>query len=672
MPLVSLKKHYKIGLSVFACIALLGLPLAWLKGKSFYSATAVVYVAPRFANILKDSKEQDIPSYQQYQQFLAQQMGTVARYDIVLTALQKMGDRRFVWQNPGESERRAAERLQAALSVAAIKNTYLFSVTLESEKKDYLDEIINTVIAVYFSEAQHDQILYASQKRLDILYGQRSKLQEIIASKKKRVAEITQELSVTTFVDSSANPYDLLLADSQRAYSEAQRGRMAAEAGLLLFENPKDSKATSALESTVSDIVYKDQGLFSLKANMYQRRSKLVEQISGLDPKHPWHEQIKKQLAVIEAEVVAATTQLSNDVRHMLLEERRSKVTLARKIELDLLNQVTEQKQKAYWFSGLYNEALTLNQDIKRFYSQMESVEDRIAFIELESQAPGFIRMESAARPPEAPIRGGRKKIIVMVAMAGALLGLLIPIIIDLLDKRIKTAGQVEKLLGYKPLASLLEAGQANVSVAVVADQKRRLALALERERFRAGRASSVILLTSVAHDSTVTSLAFDLALDYQKTGTASIVVEINPLQTDARYGGNSGLMAAAQDPVAAIARTDGHAPDRISLGSCPDAALSDYPRLQAVLEKLAGLYRVVIIDTAPILLSADVEFLASVSDITLLLIAAQKTQPGEIRRAVKLLERIDPKAVGFIVTRLQLFSGGGYYSKVYSENLKG
>ena len=58
-------------------------------------------------------------------------------------------------------------------------------------------------------------------------------------------------------------------------------------------------------------------------------------------------------------------------------------------------------------------------------------------------------------------------------------------------------------------------------------------------------------------------------------------------------------------------------------------------------------------------------EFLTSISDITLLVIAAQQDKPGEIKRAVKLLERIDPEAIGFVVTRLEVFKGGGYYSTV-------
>lgn len=670
MPLVSIRKHFKIGLIVFVTISLLGVPVAWFKGKSYYSATAVVYVAPRVANILQENKEQEIASYQQYRQFIEQQAGTVTRYDILLAALTKMGDKRFVWQKPKESDRRAAERLQAALVSKPVNDTYLFTLTLESDKAEGLDEIVNTVVEIYIANVHDEQSVYASKERVDVLYTQRDKFQNLITDKKKRLADLSQTLSVTTFVDNAVNPYDQLLANSQLAYSEAQRARMAAEAGLLLFENPKDPKASTALDAIVADIVYKDQGLFSLKANMYQRRSELVRLISGLDPKHPGHAQIKKQLEVIEAEVVEATEKLTTDIKHMLLEERRSKVTLTKKIEHDLLEQINTQKNNAAWFSGQYNDALTLNQDIKRYYGQLETVENRIGFLELESKAPGFIRMESAARVPEIPIRGGRTKLLVVMVVLAAFCGLVVPIGIDLMDRRIRTAGQVEKLLGYKPLAGLLATGQEGVSERVLADQKRRLALALARERPPSGKAGNMVLLTAVAHNSTNTTLALELALDYQQMDVQAVVVEVNPLQPDPRYLsehtqlGLLDLILNPDLPVAAVVSPgNGIYPDRIALGAVDDGLLFGYQRLQAALAKIAASYQVILLDAAPILFSADAEFFASISDISLLLIAAQQTKPGEIKRAVQLLERIDPTVIGFVVTRLQIFQGGGYYS---------
>jgi Mrp family chromosome partitioning ATPase len=670
MPLVSIRKHFKLGICLFLAISLLGFPLAWKKGKSIYSATATIYIAPRVANILQENKEQDYSTYQDYKQFIEQQESTIRRYDIMLLAIKKLSDKyHIIWANPKESDRLAAERLQSALVIKQVSDIYLISVALESDKAEGLDQIVNTVVESYIETWSKEQSILASKDRVELLNQQRDKLHSFITENKKRLAEISQDLGVTTFVE-GANSYDKLLDDTQFAYSVAQRNRMEAEANLLLFDNPKDPKAPAAFDAFVSDIVYKDQGLNSLKGNLYLRRSELVKLISGLDPKHPGYAQIKSQLQVIETDVVEATNQLTKDVKHMILEERRSKVTMTRKIEQDLLEQITKQKKDAAWFSGNYNEALTLNQDIKRYYSQLESVENRIGFFELESKAPSIIRMETAARSPEFPIGGGRKKLLIIVMVLAIVAGLAVPIVIDMLDKRIKTVGQVEKMLGYKPLAALLDSGQNEVSQSAIVDKIRRLALALDRARKQSGKPSNLILITSVNPQSAVTSLVLDLVRDYEKIGMRAVAVEVNLLKPDNRYVSENteyGLINLLQDPnlevLKAVSPANNKYPDRISIGLTSEALLFEYQRLQMVLEKIAEIYSVVILDTPPILFSADVEFLTSISNIALLVIAAQQTKPGEIKRAVTLLERIDPEAIGFVVTRLQVFKGGGYYS---------
>ena len=45
-----------------------------------------------------------------------------------------------------------------------------------------------------------------------------------------------------------------------------------------------------------------------------------------------------------------------------------------------------------------YGEAVNLGDEANRARSRLESIEDRIDFLTLESQAPGFVRSVTAAR----------------------------------------------------------------------------------------------------------------------------------------------------------------------------------------------------------------------------------------------------------------------------------
>ncbi|NJN46965.1 MAG: chain length determinant protein, partial [Candidatus Competibacteraceae bacterium] len=535
LPLASLKAHKWLAVLVTVAVTCAGVAIAWFKGTPVYQATAVVYVAPRFANILEESKELEFQSNSQYLQFVSQQARTINRYDIVLEALQKLGERRFVWQQGGESERRAAERLQGALNVRPVRDTYLITVSLESSTAQGLAELVNAIIETYLEKIR-DADLYASDVRIANLNERRETLlQEIEQNTRQRTA-LAQELGVTTFAESALNPYDKLLVDSNNALAEARRRRLATEAQLQSFSQQQKA-GRAALNAAAQELVAKDAGLNSLKANLFERRSQVLEQLSGLGRKHPVREQAERELAEIDQELEQAGATLMTATRRMLLDLRRADVRQSEQVEEELQKQFNQQRDQAAWFAIRYNEALGLSDAILRARKQLEAIEDRIDFLALESRAPGFVRLETAAREPELPIKGGRKKLAVLFGVLGLGLGLAAPIAVDLLDRRIKLPEQVEKILGFRPLAALLEINQDSDVRRVAADQLRRLALALERERSVSG--ANCIALTSAGSGAGVTWLTLGLAREFEQNGIRAIAVEANPLQPDARYHGN-------------------------------------------------------------------------------------------------------------------------------------
>jgi Mrp family chromosome partitioning ATPase len=152
-------------------------------------------------------------------------------------------------------------------------------------------------------------------------------------------------------------------------------------------------------------------------------------------------------------------------------------------------------------------------------------------------------------------------------------------------------------------------------------------------------------------------------------------VIEANALKPDPRYEepflpGLVELLSGEGDAEACIQPAEGLLPDRIGVGFSGLMHLHNYGVLPGILEQLQPRYPVIFIDAPPVLLSADTEYLASIADITLLLVAALRTLPGDIRRTVDVLRKIDPRTIGFIVTRLERFRGGGYYDKMIREHM--
>ena len=55
--------------------------------RPYYAATSVVYVSPTFPATLSPDREQEFPAYESY---IAEQMHTVSRYDVLADALQQL------------------------------------------------------------------------------------------------------------------------------------------------------------------------------------------------------------------------------------------------------------------------------------------------------------------------------------------------------------------------------------------------------------------------------------------------------------------------------------------------------------------------------------------------------------------------------------------------------
>ncbi len=673
-PLDSIWNHKLLVVLIAFVVATAGAYVAWVKGTPVYRATAVVYVAPRFASILESSKELEIQSTSQYEQYLKQQTRTITRYDILLKALQGLGERRFtIWQRPGESDRKATERLQRSLEVRDVRDTYLITISLDSTNQEGLEEVVNSVVRAYLSQVKSEE-LYAGEDRIKILLERRKERLAQIAELSQRRSEVSRQLGVTTFADGALNPYDTLLIASKSELLEAERARIAAEAQLAAYDESLGGKvARRALEAAAGDLAAKDPGLNSLKANLYKRRSEILEQTSGLTDNHPVRRISERELDDLEREVQESSARLIAEISAALLEERAARLREATRIEEVLGKQLSEQKDQASWFAGLYNEALDLSAAINRERKALDAIDDRIEFLELEASAPGFIRVSSWALPPQEAVSGGRTKLALVFAVAGGILGLVAAIGIDLLDRRIRTTRQAQAILGFPPLASFLSPSADPAHRALLADQLRRLGLAVGRERTAHGLGR--LLVTAACHGCGTTTVLLDLSRELQRQGLRVLAIEANLLIPDPRYHGSSpprpGLLevlAGELDPSLAIVPGDESLPDRIGTGSSPDGQIRNLGLLPKIFERLAAQYDLLVIDAAPIRLSADTEYLVGICDATWLVVRAGVAQIGEVKGSAARLEKAAPPAVALIMTGLPVFRGGGYYGAMLKE----
>ncbi|MEN9460968.1 MAG: hypothetical protein RIS84_988 [Pseudomonadota bacterium] len=674
-PWISLRRHKWLILGIIIVINAIGLPIAWNMGVSYYISRAVLFVAPRFAANLTPEKELDLRG-EEYVMYILQQVRLLTNSEVLHEILQNP-EIRPLWMKGGMNESDVAEGLRKLITVESSRRSPFIIVTLRANFARGLDKTVNALLEVYLRKSQEANI-YNSKLRISNLQQRQAELMHNIPTWHARRTKISEELGVTTFQDTNLNPYDDILVSNTVAYNNARRARVEAEAKLNALEktDKKNPKAVSPLDAQVNEQVANDSVLKSFKTKLTERRVDLMTQLLGLTAEHPTFQRTEREIAKIDSDIQKATEILAQEIRGRILEQRRAEFVQAQKVEQALSGEVQYQREQASHYTTLYNEALALNREIDRAYKQLDAINERISYLNIEANAPGFVRVDSSAKEPRYPEKGGRKKPLLIVVVLSLGVALIIPILLDLLDGRIQTVGEVHKLMGFAPLAWFADRKDAK-NQELIRDQLQRLAFALQREYL--SHKTQCYMLTSIKPQGGATSLCLDLSLALNQLGIRAVAVEANAFQPNVCYGetaqGLVQLFSSTRLPeqlLESILPATENLPPRLALGTSSQRYLITQGRFPEVVDALKNSFDMVFLDCPPILLSADTELVGSLVDGILVVIGARQLRAGELKRAMRLLERVKPNLVATVLNRVEIYQGGGYLAELRQEYATG
>lgn len=669
-PLTSLLAHRWLALAVLLLVLVVGIPVGWKKGEPYYMAEASIQVAPRYMRNLVEDKELEFQSNTQYRQFVEHQRKSIGRYDVLRDALASLGERRDLWQRPVESERQAVERLRERLVVASIPDTYLLRLSLQGASPAGLAEIVNAVSATFIERMKSEEI-YGSDERSRHLRVRETELLTLIADKGAQRGEVARRLSLTTFNEGTPNPYDRLVADLRAKLADARQRRMDADAARAAFNSRGDTNVTVR---SVQDAVLNDPGLNSLKGSLSARRAALLVQKSGLKPDHPGAIAANRELAEIDLELKAQSERLESGVRDNLQARLQGTADQASAVERGIQEDLTQLEAQATSFAHLFQDAMTLTADLNQARAELDKVRERINVLDLESTSFGFLRLVNPALEPETPFGPGRKKLLLMVLVAALGAALVAPMALDLLDRRVHTVNDAQRLMGIVPAGWQVQRSDT-ASQIFGGEQLRRMAAALIRSRD--ARQQCIFGFTACKPGAGTTTLVLELANTLRSLGFKVLAVEANGTARDRRFAsGRPGLaellrgQASSEDIMAEATDT---LPPRVAVsGGSGTVAIERLDRLDQALKDWAGTVDFVLVDMPSLLTSADAELLVRTVGQVLLVVEAGVVTKGEVQRARRLLQTIDPDAVGLVVNRIAPFAGGGYLRELMLESVTG
>jgi capsular polysaccharide biosynthesis protein len=633
----SLELHWRLARAVFmggAVLAVLYLLAQVFVFKSWptYQSNSIVYVNPTPAKVLEPSQGGS-PRWpfdsNTYESYIQQQMMNVSRDDVLVDAVHRISG----FQKPGESDQAAAQRLVRRLVVTREQSAYQFSIGARAGDPNMAAQIANAITASYIESASRDERTGDSQ-RLSMLREERDRIQNGLNADRAEQEELNKQLGVAAVGGAVSDHFDQDISEVHGELVKARTDHDQAESKFASLEAGR-GPSSAAIDAEADGMIANDAGLVSMKQALNQRRAVLISQMANLTPVNPQYKQDEVELTRINGTLDAMLKDLRTKAAARIQLQLRADLQRTAGVESQLNGQLRQLVGAAGGATPKLQRSSDLAADVTRLQARFAIVDEQLHNLMLEDSAPASAYQVTPAVAPLIRTKSGVMRNGVMLVFAGLFFGVLAAVVAHRLDSRIYIAADVERVLGFAPMALLPDFNE--VSGGVAEEYLLRLASAIEHARKQGGLKSCVF--TGTGSKTGVTTLVNRVRAMLEAMGRPTVLVDATgvppPATTPAGGAQNRG-------------ETQGLVP--VKRVSRPTALLQ-----QMAEETDTGKQSLVLTDTAPLAVSAETEYLARFVDCAIVVIDSGTTTRAELREAAKTLERLDVGAVGFVLNRIGL-----------------
>ncbi len=641
----SLREHrlLALGIGILVLVGMLGFGLTH---PYTYSTESLVYIQPSVPRVLSDGSEQPYdPS--KYDSYFQQQMETVTRYDILQDALAQLGA--GVWRAGGESQQSAIVRLQSALKVTRIENSYQMSISLKGGNPEAIAEVVNAVTDAYLAKSRKDELAQVNQ-RLQALVQERDRIQTVLSADRTEQAALGRSLGVANASGDDADPYDAQIAALRDELVKAREARDVAEVQLSSVSRP-DPQNAQALNAMADEMIATDPGLSSMKAAINQRLSLLSSQMSGLTPNHPLYKLDQQEITKLNQSLDAMTAQLRKKAAQHLQEKLGVDLARSTGVEVRLNEQLAQQEAAAARGGPKLQRAAELAADVARQETRFASVDDMVRSLELESSASGQAHISMPALRPFTPDPSKKMLLIWGAFPIATLVGVAAAITARKLKGRVYIAEDVKEVLQFPPMAVMPQS--EDVSSATVEEYTLRLAAAVDHA-LRLGGARTFVF-TAVSASTAVEDLVANLARKMDGLGHRVSMMSAAAAITRHSRG---ELSTGALGDGSSLLRSDGSMTRSDGSQVRSDAFRKDDTSRSSVMDEVQRFQQedeLLLITAQPLMTSGESEYLVRYADVTILVAESGVTTRKELEEAGLLLERLNTPGAGAVLTNLSM-----------------
>jgi polysaccharide biosynthesis transport protein len=577
-----------------------------------YTAKSQIYVQPVQPKVMTGGNDQNVSvNAAAYDAYIQQQVQGASSPAVLINALSKLGP--DAWRQVNESEPVAADRLGHAVEATRVGTSYEVAITARANNPGLAANIANAV-ANSIAEKASGEGNAGDVQRIAVLKEERERIQNELKSDYAEQDDLNKQLGMASVGTAPPDMIDDQIARTREELIKAQTDHDQSEAKFSAMKAGQGT-TSAAIDAEADDIINTDAGLSSMKTSLNQRRAVLITQMANLTPQNPGYKLAADELTKINSSLDAMMKELRSSAAARIQQKLRTDLERTAHVEGQLNGQLRLLAHAAAGATPKLQRVNDLANDIVRLRNRFSAVDEQLHNLMLEDSAPGAVHVSVAAVPPLHPSLGKILKGALPLALGGIILGLLCAIVANKLDQRVYIADDLEHALGFAPMAVLPDFSE--VSEAVASEHVMRLAAAIEHAGRKAELQTCIFTGTSGG------------------TGVTTIARRVKDIL--AVIGRPAVLMDAAGN-----VHHDQHKAD----GS---KALTKQPPVRSELAPDT----LILVDTAPLMLSAETEYLARSVDGAIVVVESGVTTRAQLQAAINALQRLDVSAVGFVLNKV-------------------
>jgi capsular exopolysaccharide synthesis family protein len=278
------------------------------------------------------------------------------------------------------------------------------------------------------------------------------------------------------------------------------------------------------------------------------------------------------------------------------------------------------------------------------------------------------------AQVPRNPVSPNTRLILITGILVGLALGVLYALARQLLDTRIRTERDVERVT-ESPVVGSVQRRDRATGIALLAAPRSAAAEGYRRIRANLEFADVDTPIRSLAVTSALpgegkTTTAVNLALALREHSSSVLLVDADLRRpTIAQTTGLEGAVGLTTVLVGAVGIEDAVQPwaggvDVLTSGSVPPNPnqLLGSAAMAALMADLTDRYEFVVLDTPPILPAADALTLAHLTDGALLVTRVRATRRAQLAEAADALDAVHARTLGVVLTRVAPTRHSSYY----------